>query len=62
MDWKYFGAGVGFLAIAYLDFRVIQRRKRNPGKKPVEGLISVLDVEYWGMLILCLIGAAAYNY
>jgi hypothetical protein len=54
MDWKHFGAGAGFFTIAYFTYRGIQRRKRNPDKYPIEGL-SVLDIESWGTMIICLI-------
>lgn len=55
MNWKYFCVGVGFLAFAYLYYRIIKRRKQSQEKNKLEGLISVLDVETWGMMILTII-------
>jgi uncharacterized membrane protein YidH (DUF202 family) len=59
MNWKYFSAGVGFLMVAYLTYRGIKRRKRNPDKYPIEGF-SVLDIESWGVVIICVIVGAAF--
>jgi hypothetical protein len=52
MNWENFGGGVASITIAYLIYRAIQRRKRKSGENAFEGLTSVLNIQFWGTMIL----------
>jgi len=60
MNWENFGGGVAALAIAYLIYRAIQRRKRKSEENAFEGSTPVVNVQFWGTMILFLVLGAWY--
>ncbi len=60
MNWKYLLLGIGFLLVAYVLYRGIKGERPSSEETNWKGPTGVVYVQYWGGIILCLIGGIVF--